>query len=161
MGNLIGLSHVIVFWFLCLVVFVAGVFVVNAYSEVAQFLKERKRKAKLAAIFAELMEYEPVRLPTNGELKSDFTSYHARQRTVSHPSVNLRYQGGWVSGELVLWLWGLGAVLFLVAWLREMRYPGPPLMQTLCTVAAAVIFFATAAVGSILWGVVQLVRALA
>ena len=69
-------------------------------------------------------------------------------------------QGGWVSGELVLWLWGIGAVLFLIGWLREMRYPPPPIMQTLLTIAASVIFLATAAVGSILWGLVQLLRSM-
>lgn len=70
-------------------------------------------------------------------------------------------QGGWVSGELVLWLWGGGILLFLITWVREQRYPPPPVMQTVGGVILAILIFAVAAMLTFIWGVAALVRAFA
>lgn len=70
-------------------------------------------------------------------------------------------QGGWVSGELVLWLWGGGILLFLITWVREQRYPPPPVMQTVGGAILAILIFAVAAMLTFIWGVAALVRAFA
>lgn len=155
MNAVITLSHVFAFWLCLCIVFIVGVFLLTLFREIVQRVREEKLRRKAAEDASYAAYVRPLKTwAHDGDLDWDDPAHQAHFHKTFPPK-----QGGWVSGDLVLWFWGIGIATIVISFLREWFFSSStPAMHTVYCVILGAFFCAMALILSLVWGVAEFMR---